>query len=70
MGIHNWTSDWSVVDKMIMKSNHPWQNFLYARRLAMEWMKTECKYSDEEIAKQLSMDPMKVKLILMTPVEK
>ena len=55
---------------MIMKSNHPWQNFLYARRLAMEWMKTECKYSDEEIAKQLSMDPMKVKLILMTPVEK
>lgn len=55
---------------MIMKSDHPWANFLHARRLAMEWLRNEMKYDDARIARELSMDEMQVTLILMTPVEK
>jgi hypothetical protein len=54
---------------MISKSNHPWTNFLYARRVVMEWMRKEMLYDDEQIARSLSMDGVQVKLILMTPVE-
>jgi len=54
---------------MIKKSSHPWANFLYARRLCLEWMRDECHYSDEQIAHAMSMDAMQVKLILMTEVE-
>ena len=54
---------------MIMKSDHPWANFLYVRRILIEFLANENK-TDEEIAKILSMDTMQVTLIRMTPVEK
>lgn len=54
---------------MIIKSDHPWQNFLWSRRIVMEWLRNE-GYSDEKIARTLSMDIMQVTLILMTEVEK
>ena len=54
---------------MIQKSSHPWGNFLYARRLVIEWL-TEEGHSDLRIARILSMDKMQVTLIKMTPVEK
>lgn len=54
---------------MITKSKHPWQNFLHARAIAMEWLRKEGN-SDKEIVKIMSMDEMQVKLILMTEIEK
>ena len=54
---------------MISKSIHPWGNFLYARRLAMQWLRDELEYDDEKIAHVLSMDKNQVTLLLMTEVE-
>ena len=54
---------------MILKSEHPWANFLHARALAIEWLK-DGGNNFEEIAEILSMDEMQVRLIYMTPVEK
>lgn len=64
---------------MIMKSDHPWQNFLHARKLAIEWF-IKAGYTNKQIAMQLSMiiysspegfipDEVQVQLIHMTEVE-
>lgn len=53
-----------------MKSEHPWQNFLHARRLALEWCQKEMGYSYDKLAEVFSMDRGQVQLILMTEVEK
>ena len=45
--------------------NHPWSQFLYARAVAMVWMREEMNQSNKEIAKALSMDEMQVRSILM-----
>jgi hypothetical protein len=45
--------------------NHPWSQFLYARAVAMNWMREEMNRSNAEIAMALSMDEMQVRLILM-----
>ena len=45
------------------KKPHPWGVFLNARYYAILWMKDEQNYSDEVIAKKLSMDPTQVYLI-------
>ncbi len=44
--------------------NHPWSEFLYARAVAMHWMREEMNKSNAEIARTLSMDEMQVGLIL------
>ncbi len=45
--------------------NHPWSQFLYARAVAMYWMREEMGRSNAEIAMALSIDEMQVRLILM-----
>ena len=45
------------------KIPHPWANFLNARYSAILWMKEKFDYSDETIAKKLSMDATQVYLI-------
>ena|SRR3990167_4061370 len=45
--------------------NHPWLNFLKARKAAMLWMRDEMKKTDEEIAADLSMDAEQVRAILI-----
>jgi hypothetical protein len=55
---------------MIVKGDHPWQNFLHARKLAIEWLIEEYGEDYEKIANALSMDATQVKLIHMTDVEK
>jgi hypothetical protein len=54
---------------MIMKSEHPWGNFLHARKLAIEWMIKVLKYNNQQIVAALAMDPIQVELIHMTEVE-
>lgn len=54
---------------MIIKSDHPWQNFLYARRLVLEWLRKEGN-SNTQIVRIMQMDEIQVELILMTEVEK
>ena len=42
------------------KTDHPWGRFLDARADAIDWMRSEQKYSDKEIAWNLSMDEEQV----------
>lgn len=51
------------------KNNHPWSNFLHARRIVIDWLKFVELRNEEEIARILSMDATQVKLILVTPIE-
>jgi len=46
-------------------SGHPWADFLHHRARALRWLRDEMKKSDEAIARDLSMDPTQVTLILM-----
>jgi hypothetical protein len=55
---------------MIMRSDHPWEDFLRARKLAIEWLIKEMGYDVDKIANTLSMDATQVELIHMTEVEK
>lgn len=45
---------------------HPWRDFLEARMRALVWMRDVMGYVPEESARQLSMDPGQVRLILAT----
>lgn len=54
---------------MITKGDHPWQNFLHARKLAIEWLIQEYGEDYAKIANMLSMDEVQVQLIHMTEVE-
>ncbi len=54
-----------------MKENnkpHPWGEFLKWRYRAMLWVKDEFGYTNEQLARQFSMDPMQVYLILENPI--
>jgi hypothetical protein len=42
---------------------HPWEEFLNARKRAINWMHEQQKYSDKEIVFCLSMDEKQVYLI-------
>ncbi len=53
---------------MILKSDHPWANFLHARKLAIEWLLKQGQ-NFEQVAFTLSMDAVQVELIHMTDVE-
>lgn len=55
---------------MILKSRHPWANYLYARKLVIDWFVNSEHMNFQEIAKTLSMDPAQVELIYMTEVER
>jgi len=62
---------------MIQKSNHPWANFLYARKLVIDWMLSEefdgengVPLTYDSVARKLSMDRLQVQLIHLTPVQK
>lgn len=46
-----------------MTKTHPWHDFLNARYHAIIWLHEEMGYSDERIARDLSMDTMQVWLI-------
>ncbi len=48
---------------MSTKKPHPWGEFLYARKNAIDWMHDEMKKSDYEIAESLCMDSLQVNLI-------
>lgn len=52
--------------KYLLGSDHPWLNFLNARAESLYWSRNRMKYSDEKLAYVYSMDPMQVKLILMS----
>jgi len=49
---------------------HPWAWFLEARRNCIDWLVQEHGYSDERVAKELSMDVMQVTLIKMSNLER
>lgn len=57
--------------KRLKKCDHPWSNFLYARAVAMDWLRQNMKTDEEKekaysiIARNMSMDEIQVQLILM-----
>lgn len=50
-------------------ATHPWGHFLYARALALRWLRDELGKSPEETVRELAMDPGQVSLILATPLD-
>lgn len=54
---------------MIIDSPDTWGHFLHARKLVIDYLLKEPRYTYWSVAQQLSMDPVQVQLIASTPVD-
>jgi hypothetical protein len=54
---------------MVTDCADEWGHFLHARKLLIDRFVREGEYTFEDIARTLSMDPVQVQLISMTPVD-
>jgi len=52
----------------LTKTSHPWAVYLHHRARVLRWLHDQGK-TPEQIVSELSMDPMQVRLILMTVEE-
>ena len=50
-------------EKTAILATTPWDDFLLARKKAIDWLSYSERYSDDKIAKTMAMDRFKVKAV-------